>query len=153
MCIRDRLLCLPSDNVSYMFRSDMTRIVPYCNGLSPGTSMISSTIIRCPTLSSQKVRFLFRLRYAPTPFAGALRALGIIAVVRSSQTCRNNYRCEELSELAEYLCATPILSRNDGVWQKKKKKMQLRPRRTAVEQSHTWAMNRYTPKQKRNRKR
>ena len=29
------LLCLPSDNVSYMFHSDMNRILQYCNSLSP----------------------------------------------------------------------------------------------------------------------
>ena len=61
------LLCLPSDNVSYMFDADMSGILLYCSSLSPSTSVVSSNTL------NQVSYFLFLKAYPNIDFPQELR--------------------------------------------------------------------------------
>ena len=59
--------CLPSDNVSYMFLSDMSRILQFCNSLSPPVPQWSLLLFwtnRCPTLFLKTSPLITSLSFA-----------------------------------------------------------------------------------------
>ena len=127
LLLRIIILCLPSDNVSYVLHSDMSLILQYCSSLSPSTSVVSFTILdqqrsyfllnfllKAPSNTSLPLQTLAdptpRRHSIPTSLASVLSCLSLLFLAAWRSLSDSLYRYTR-REIATWMVAEIIRDR------------------------------------------